>query len=101
MAGRDLMRLLAVADLLTKGPLARATTRQVAVFCVCYSQPEPLSVRGLAQELHMPRHTVSTALQRLENSALVRRRSDPDDLRGVVAEQTPEGLQLLKACGLQ
>jgi hypothetical protein len=69
---------------------------RAAVFFMCYAHSEPQSVRGLARQLGIARPNVSVAIQRLESLALLKRSIDPTDRRGVVAEQTQEGLALVE-----
>jgi DNA-binding MarR family transcriptional regulator len=83
------------AFLLVHDPLARATPGQIAVFFPCYSKKEPQSVRSLARRLGIARPRVSAAMRILESWSLLARATDPTDVRGVIAEQTKEGLALI------
>jgi DNA-binding MarR family transcriptional regulator len=55
------------------------------------SRPLPLS--ELASIQHCVRSNITQLMDRLEKDGLVRRRRDPDDRRGVLAELTPAGRQ--------
>jgi DNA-binding MarR family transcriptional regulator len=55
------------------------------------SRPLPLS--ELATIQHCVRSNITQLMDRLEKDGLVRRRRDPDDKRGVLAELTPAGRQ--------
>jgi DNA-binding MarR family transcriptional regulator len=96
---RDAQLLSVLSRLLAQSPLSRATARQIAVLLACYSQHEPQSVRALARRLRISRHLASVAVRRLESWALLKRSVDPMDQRGIVAEQTPTGRDLLRSNG--
>ena len=54
---------------------------------------EPLPLSELAEIQHCVRSNITQLIDRLESDGLVRRRADPDDRRGVLAELTPTGEQ--------
>jgi DNA-binding MarR family transcriptional regulator len=54
---------------------------------------EPLPLSELAEIQHCVRSNITQLVDRLESDGLVRRRADPDDRRGVLAELTPAGEQ--------
>lgn len=54
---------------------------------------EPLPLSDLAARQHCVRSNITQLMDRLEKDGLVRRRADPDDRRGVLAELTPTGEQ--------
>src|SRR5439155_4246667 len=54
---------------------------------------EPLPLSELAKHQKCVRSNITQLVDRLERDGLVRRRADPDDRRGVLAELTPAGEQ--------
>ncbi len=54
---------------------------------------EPLPLSELAKVQKCVRSNITQLVDRLESDGLVRRRADPDDRRGVLAELTPAGEQ--------
>src|SRR6266536_129509 len=61
---------------------------------------EPLPLSELAEIQHCVRSNITQLVDRLESDGLVRRRADPDDRRGVLAELTPAGEQA-RATGMR
>ena len=57
----------------------------------------PRRITELAEAEAVAQPTVTTLVGRLERDGLVRRRSDPDDARGVRVHLTDEGLVRLQA----
>ncbi len=55
-----------------------------------------LRMSELADMVHQSRSRLTHAVARMERSGLVERSSAPEDRRGVVAQLTPEGYELLK-----
>lgn len=54
---------------------------------------QPLPLSELAEIQHCVRSNITQLVDRLESDGLVRRRADPEDRRGVLAELTPAGEQ--------
>src|SRR6266581_4223152 len=52
---------------------------------------QPLPLSELAEIQHCVRSNITQLVDRLEGDGLVRRRADPNDRRGVLAELTPAG----------
>jgi DNA-binding MarR family transcriptional regulator len=71
-------------------------TRQLAVFLICYLASDKQTVRGLADQLCIPRASVTYALDRLEELELAERRPDPTDRRSVLVHQTAWGNAFLR-----
>jgi DNA-binding MarR family transcriptional regulator len=75
------------------------TARQQAVLFCVYLVPPPHTVRGLARELKLRKPAVTRALDRLEETGLVRRRTDPEDKRSVLVQRTVKGSVYLSEFG--
>jgi DNA-binding MarR family transcriptional regulator len=70
------------------------TARQLAVFLICYLGEDEQTVRGLATQLNIPKSVVSRAFDKFEERRLLKRKSDPGDLRNIFAGRTPAGRRL-------
>jgi len=58
-----------------------------------------MSLSDLADNQHCVRSNITQLVDRLEQDGLVRRRHDPADRRGVLAELTPPGCErTLRRC---
>jgi DNA-binding MarR family transcriptional regulator len=75
---------------------ADLTSRQFAVFMICYVEEGPHTVRGLAERTRLPKPAVSRVLDRLGAIGLTRRVADPRDKRSVLVACTAEGFSFLK-----
>jgi DNA-binding MarR family transcriptional regulator len=75
---------------------ADLTSRQFAVFLICYVEEGPHTVRGLAERTRLPKPAVSRVLDRLGAIGLTRRVADPRDKRSVLVACTAEGFSFLK-----
>ena len=71
------------------------STQQFGVFLACYLCPEAGTMRGLVQELELPRTVVVRALDKLAELELIRREPDPRDSRNQLLHHTPAGNALL------
>ncbi len=71
------------------------STQQFGVFLACYLCEEAKTVRGLVQELEIPRLVVSRALDKLTELDLIRREPDPRDARNQRLIQTTAGHEML------
>ena len=75
---------------------ADLTSRQFAVFLICYIEEGPHTVRGLAERTRLPKPAVSRVLDRLGALGLTRRVADPRDKRSVLVACTADGFAFLK-----
>ena len=71
------------------------STQQFGVFLACYLCEEAKTIRGLVQELEMPRLVVMRSLDKLAELDLIRREPDPRDTRNHVLIHTPSGHEML------
>ena len=72
------------------------TTRQLAVFLICYLDDDPHTIRGLAARLDDPKPAISRAAAALDNAEPVERRDDPADKRTIVLRRTAAGRAFLR-----
>lgn len=93
----DLWRQLAVRAVRSDAP--DLTARQQAIVLTVSLLAGPHTVRGLARQLNIAKPAVTRALDTLEAYEFVRRRRDEADLRSVLIERTPAGLDYLGQCG--
>jgi DNA-binding MarR family transcriptional regulator len=75
---------------------ADLTSRQFAVFLICYVDEGPHTVRGLSESTHLPKPAVSRVLDRLGALGLTRRVADPRDKRSVLVACTADGFTFLR-----
>jgi DNA-binding MarR family transcriptional regulator len=75
---------------------ADLTSRQLAVFMICYVDEGPHSVSGLAARTRLTKAAVSRVLDRLGALGLTRRVADPRDKRSVLVAATPDGASFLR-----
>ena len=75
---------------------ADLTSRQFAVFLICYIEEGPHTVRGLAERTRLPKPAVSRVLDRLGALGLTRRVADPRDKRSVLVACTADGFAFLR-----
>jgi DNA-binding MarR family transcriptional regulator len=73
------------------------SARQFAVMLICYIEPGPHTVRGLAARLDISKPAVTRSLDRLEELSLARRVVDPSDRRSVLIQRTREGSGFMTA----
>jgi DNA-binding MarR family transcriptional regulator len=64
--------------------------------CVSLNQDNRMRMTELAQMLGSTKSRLSHQVGRMEMAGMIRRDTDPDDKRGVVAELTPDGKALLE-----
>ena len=67
------------------------SARQFAVFLICYLEPGPHTVRGLAARLDISKPAITRSLDRLTDLSLARRLPDPSDRRSVLVSRTRDG----------
>jgi DNA-binding MarR family transcriptional regulator len=72
------------------------TSRQFAVFLICYVEEGPHTVARLAERTRLPKAAISRVLDRLGALGLTQRRADPRDRRSVLVSPTPEGFAFLR-----
>src|SRR5215510_2767853 len=75
------------------------TSRQLAAFLICYIEPQPQTVRGLAATLNVGTPAMSRALDRLSEFGLVQRERDPQDGRSILVGHTATGRAFLRELG--
>ena len=75
---------------------ADLTSRQFAVFLICYVEEGPHTVRGLAERTQLPKPAISRVLDRLGAIGLTRRVADPRDKRSVLVACTADGFNFLR-----
>jgi DNA-binding MarR family transcriptional regulator len=75
---------------------ADLTSRQFAVFLICYVEEGPHTVRGLSERTRLPKPAVSRVLDRLGALGLTRRVADPRDKRSVLVACTADGFSFLR-----
>ena len=63
------------------------SSRQLAVFLICYLNEGAHTVRGLAQHLNISKPAITRALDRLAELEYIRRKIDPHDRRSVLVQR--------------
>jgi DNA-binding MarR family transcriptional regulator len=71
------------------------SARQFALFMICYIEPGPHTVRGLAARLDISKPAVTRSLDRLEELSMAKRGPDPRDRRSVLVLRTRRGQDFL------
>ncbi len=89
----DLLRHVVVSLVRREG--IALSTQQFGVFLACYLCPEAATMRGLVQEMEMPRLIVMRALEKLAELDLIRREPDPRDSRNQILHHTQTGQSML------
>jgi DNA-binding MarR family transcriptional regulator len=89
-----LLRTAILAELHTDQ--ADLNLRQLAATLTVYLTDEPQTVRGLAEQLQVPKSSITRALDRLAELNLVRRKVDPADRRSVIAQRTATGRAMVE-----
>jgi DNA-binding MarR family transcriptional regulator len=72
------------------------TSRQLAVFMICYLDDQGQTVRGLAARLNISKPAITRALDRLEEFDLARRKPEPGDRRSILVQRTGKGMSMLR-----
>jgi DNA-binding MarR family transcriptional regulator len=84
-----------IASVRSDGPDLSA--RQLAVFLKVYLEPAiEQTVRGLAAALNISKPAITRALDRLEEFDFVKRETDQQDRRSIIARRTPTGSAYLR-----
>jgi DNA-binding MarR family transcriptional regulator len=73
------------------------SARQLAVLLICYLEPGPHTVRGLAARLDVSKPAITRSLDRLGELNLARRMPDPADRRSVLVSRTRDGNSYMAA----
>ena len=81
---------------LVKNREADLSARQVALLITIYLEPQPHTVRGLAEKLGVTKPVVTRALDSMGRLGLVSRKRDPADRRNVLVQRTVEGALFLE-----
>ena len=71
------------------------SSRQFAVFLVCYNEDGLHTVRGLSVRLGVSKPAITRALDRLVELGLAGRTDDPRDRRSVLVQRTRAGMEFL------
>jgi len=79
-------------------PLGLTFARYEVLRLLAFSRRGAMPVGKIGERLQVHPASVTNAVQRLEADGLVRRVSNPNDGRGVLAEITDEGRQLVDKC---
>ena len=90
----NVLRQTTVALVRRDGPDLSA--RQMGVFLTSYLEVEAQTVRGLAATLNVSKPAITRALDRLSESDLVRRKTDPMDRRSVLVQRTLAGAGFMR-----
>ncbi len=75
------------------------SVRQWAILLTVYLTPGPHTVRGLSDQLRVPKPAISRALDTLSILKFVRRGRDDTDRRIVLVQRTPEGAEYIDNFG--
>jgi DNA-binding MarR family transcriptional regulator len=76
---------------------ADLSARQLAIFLKVYLEPDvDQTVRGLASDLNIAKPAITRALDRLEEFELVKRETDANDRRSIIARRTLAGSTYLR-----
>ena len=89
----DLLRHVVVGLVRREG--IALSKQQFGVYLACYLCPEAATMRGLVQEMEMPRLIVMRALEKLAELDLIRREPDPRDSRNQILHHTQTGQAML------
>ena len=76
------------------------SSRQLAVFLICYLTDEPQTVRGLSATLNVSKPAITRALDRLAELGLSKRQVDRADRRSVQVRRTDAGEQFLRSIAI-
>ena len=72
------------------------SARQASVLITIYLEPQPHTVRGLAEKLGVTKPVVTRALDSMGKLELLSRRRDEKDLRNVLIQRTLKGALYLE-----
>jgi DNA-binding MarR family transcriptional regulator len=71
------------------------SARGFGILLICYLNPGPHTVRGLAAQLNINKPAITRTLDRLVELGLAKRNPDPRDGRSVIVGRTREGFAYL------
>ena len=72
------------------------SVRQISVLITIYLEPQPHTVRGLAEKLGVTKPVITRALDTMGRQGLVSRKRDPADRRNVLVQRTVDGALFLE-----
>lgn len=75
------------------------SARQVSVLIAIYLEPQPHTVRALAEKLGVTKPVITRALDTMGRQGLVSRKRDPADRRNVLVQRTVNGALFLERLG--
>jgi DNA-binding MarR family transcriptional regulator len=75
------------------------SVRQVSVLLTVYLEPQPHTVRALAEKLGVTKPVITRALDTMGRQGLVSRKRDPADRRNVLVQRTVNGALFLERLG--
>lgn len=75
------------------------STRQASVLITVYLEPQPHTVRALAEKLGVTKPVITRALDTMGRRGLVSRKRDPADRRNVLVQRTVDGALFLERLG--
>jgi DNA-binding MarR family transcriptional regulator len=75
------------------------SVRQVTILITIYLEPQPHTVRALADKLGVTKPVITRALDTMGRLGLVSRKRDPADRRNVLVQRTVSGALFLERLG--
>lgn len=75
------------------------SARQASVLITVYLEPQPHTVRALAEKLGVTKPVITRALDTMGRRGLVSRKRDPADRRNVLVQRTVDGALFLERLG--
>ena len=75
------------------------SARQITVLITIYLEPQPHTVRALAEKLGVTKPVITRALDTMGRQGLVSRKRDPADRRNVLVQRTVDGALFLERLG--
>ena len=72
------------------------SVRQISVLITIYLEPQPHTVRALAEKLGVTKPVITRALDTMGRQGLVSRKRDPADRRNVLVQRTVDGALYLE-----
>ena len=75
------------------------SARQASVLITVYLEPQPHTVRALAEKLGVTKPVITRALDTMGRLGLVTRKRDPSDRRNVLVQRTVDGALFLERLG--
>ena len=75
------------------------SARQASVLITVYLEPQPHTVRALAEKLGVTKPVITRALDTMGRRGLLSRKRDPTDRRNVIVQRTVDGALFLERLG--